>query len=268
MGDVSVVGALAGTIVSATATVCPHPPASPPFIVADSSAPAGPAAGAVGSLNAATIVGAPVGFAAGQPPAGLLFLTAGTSALAGPAAGATGPLDAAATVGTPASTVTGTTGLWATATIAGAPAWPPFDPSMGRAPYWSMLHAFFAAPQYGFLVQSTCPSSFHPSMGGAPYWSTPHAFFVVPQCCFLMQQVGPFYLNDVMLAPDLVQSLLSVCRFTTDNSCSVEFDPFGLSVKDIATMRVLARYDSTSLLYTLSLPTSSTPTSRDVPYAL
>jgi hypothetical protein len=82
-----------------------------------------------------------------------------------------------------------------------------------------------------------------------------------------MQQVGPFYLNDVMLAPDLVQSLLSVCRFTTDNSCSVEFDPFGLSVKDIATMRVLARYDSTSLLYT-PLPTSSTPTPRDVPYAL
>jgi hypothetical protein len=30
-----------------------------------------------------------------------------------------------------------------------------------------------------------------------------------------------FYLNDVMLAPDLIHSLLSVRRFTTDNSCSI-----------------------------------------------
>jgi hypothetical protein len=60
---------------------------------------------------------------------------------------------------------------------------------------------------------------------------------------------GPYYLNDVLLAPDLVQSLIFVCRFTTDNSCSMEFDPFGLSVKDLAIRRVLTRYDSTGLLY-------------------
>jgi hypothetical protein len=29
--------------------------------------------------------------------------------------------------------------------------------------------------------------------------------------------LGPFYLNNILLAPDLVQSLLSVRRFTTDN---------------------------------------------------
>jgi hypothetical protein len=28
---------------------------------------------------------------------------------------------------------------------------------------------------------------------------------------------GPFYLNNILLAPDIVQSLLSVHRFTTDN---------------------------------------------------
>jgi hypothetical protein len=77
-----------------------------------------------------------------------------------------------------------------------------------------------------------------------------------------------FYLNDVMLAPDLVQSLLSIRRFITDNSCSMEFDPYDLSVKDLATRRVLARYDSTSLPYTLPLPTSTTSTPRAVPYAL
>jgi hypothetical protein len=78
----------------------------------------------------------------------------------------------------------------------------------------------------------------------------------------------PFYLNDGMLAPDLVQSLLFVRCFTTVNSCSVEFDQFGLSVKDLATRRVLARYDNTGLLYTLPLTTSTTPTSRVVPNAL
>jgi hypothetical protein len=54
------------------------------------------------------------------------------SAHAGPAVGVAGSLAAAAT--------------------ADAPAWPSFDPSMGRALYWSTPHAFFAAPQYGFSV--------------------------------------------------------------------------------------------------------------------
>jgi hypothetical protein len=79
---------------------------------------------------------------------------------------------------------------------------------------------------------------------------------------------GPFYFNDVLVALDLVQSLLSIRCFTTDNSCSIEFDMFSLSVKDPTTRRVLARYDSTGLLYTLPLPTSTTPTPRAVLYAL
>jgi hypothetical protein len=28
---------------------------------------------------------------------------------------------------------------------------------------------------------------------------------------------GPFYLNNILIAPDMVQNLLSVRRFTTDN---------------------------------------------------
>jgi hypothetical protein len=38
---------------------------------------------------------------------------------------------------------------------------------------------------------------------------------------------GPFYLNDVLVAPHITHNLLSVRRFTTDNSCSIEFDPRG-----------------------------------------
>jgi hypothetical protein len=46
---------------------------------------------------------------------------------------------------------------------------------------------------------------------------------------------GPFYLNNILLAPDMVQSLLSVRRFTTENWCFMEFDPFGLSLIDLST---------------------------------
>jgi hypothetical protein len=41
---------------------------------------------------------------------------------------------------------------------------------------------------------------------------------------------GPLYLNDVLVAPHITHNLLSIHRFTTDNSCSIEFDPAGFSV--------------------------------------
>jgi hypothetical protein len=64
----------------------------------------------------------------------------------------------------------------------------------------------------------------------------------------------PFYLNNILLAPDIVQNLLFVRRFTTDNWCSMEFDPFDLSVKDLTTRNVIARSNSSSPLYTIHLP--------------
>jgi hypothetical protein len=85
---------------------------------------------------------------------------------------------------------------------------------------------------------------------------------------------GPFYLNDILLAPDMVQSLLSVRRFTTNNVCSMEFDPFGFSVKDLTTKNVIVRSNSTDPLYTMRLPGSLTPsfsavaTLTAVPHAL
>jgi hypothetical protein len=57
----------------------------------------------------------------------------------------------------------------------------------------------------------------------------------------------------------MVQSLLSIRRFTTDNWCSMEFNPFGLSVKDLSTQNVIVRSNSTGPLYTLRLPRSTTP---------
>jgi hypothetical protein len=68
---------------------------------------------------------------------------------------------------------------------------------------------------------------------------------------------GPFHLNNVLVAPDIIKNLLSVRQFTTDNLVSIEFDPFGVSVKDLHTRNVLLRSNSSGPLYTLQLPSSS-----------
>jgi hypothetical protein len=72
---------------------------------------------------------------------------------------------------------------------------------------------------------------------------------------------GPFYLNNVLVTPDIIQNLLSVHRFTTDNWCSMEFDPFGFSVKDLSTQNIITRCNSSGPLYTMRLPSRSTPSS-------
>jgi hypothetical protein len=74
----------------------------------------------------------------------------------------------------------------------------------------------------------------------------------------------PFYLNNILLAPDMVQSLFSVHHFTTNNWCSMEFDSFDLSVKDLTTKNVIVRSNSIDLLYTMHLPGSLTPSSSAV----
>jgi hypothetical protein len=113
-------------LAAAIATTHPHPSASPPFVTANASTPAG----AVGSLAAATTVGAPagttVGTVVGHFPAGLLFPAADVSIPAGPTAYTVGPLEAAAAVGTPADTVVGV--------VAGRPSLPrcaPVRPTAG-----------------------------------------------------------------------------------------------------------------------------------------
>jgi hypothetical protein len=74
----------------------------------------------------------------------------------------------------------------------------------------------------------------------------------------------PFYLNNILLAPDIVQSLLSVHHFTTDTWLTMKFDPFGLSVNDLTTRSVIIMSNSTGPLYTMRLPSSTTPSSGTV----
>jgi hypothetical protein len=72
---------------------------------------------------------------------------------------------------------------------------------------------------------------------------------------------SPFYLNNILVTQDIIQNLLFIRCFTTDNWCSMEFDPFGLSMKDLSTRNVITRCDSSGPLYTMCLPSRSTPSS-------
>jgi hypothetical protein len=75
---------------------------------------------------------------------------------------------------------------------------------------------------------------------------------------------GLFYFNDVLVAPHIIHNLIYVRRFSIVNSCSIGFDPFGLSVKHLATRTLLARCDSSGPLYTLRPSTSTSASSPSV----
>ncbi|WVZ65184.1 hypothetical protein U9M48_014593 [Paspalum notatum var. saurae] len=60
------------------------------------------------------------------------------------------------------------------------------------------------------------------------------------------------HLQNILVAPKLVQNLLSVRTLTRDNSVSVEFDPRGFSIKDLCTKTELLRCDSAGDLYPLT----------------
>jgi hypothetical protein len=98
-----------------------------------------------------------------------------------------------------------------------------------------------------------------------PHPSCPSSIMVGDGSCLPVTSVdsslGPFRLSDVLVVPQMVHNLLSIRQFTADNSCSVEFDSSGLSVKDSTTGRPLLRCDITGPLYTLRLPSSAASTS-------
>nr|GEW50765.1 ribonuclease H-like domain-containing protein [Tanacetum cinerariifolium] len=64
----------------------------------------------------------------------------------------------------------------------------------------------------------------------------------------------PLHLHNVLITPNIVKNLISARQFVFNNHCIVEFDPFGFSVKDFQTHRVLLRCDSTGPLYPFANP--------------
>ncbi|GJR64496.1 ribonuclease H-like domain-containing protein [Tanacetum coccineum] len=59
----------------------------------------------------------------------------------------------------------------------------------------------------------------------------------------------PLHLHNVLVTPNIIKNLISVCKFTRDNNCTIEFDAFGFSVKDFLTRHILLRCDSSGDLY-------------------
>jgi hypothetical protein len=43
----------------------------------------------------------------------------------------------------------------------------------------------------------------------------------------------PLHLCNILVTPRIIKNLISIRQFTTDNNCSVDFDPFGFSVRDL-----------------------------------
>lgn len=72
----------------------------------------------------------------------------------------------------------------------------------------------------------------------------------------LPTQPRPLSLQNVLISPKLISNLVFVRKFTTNNLCSVEFDPFGFSVKDLQTRHEILRCNSSDDLYPLQLPSS------------
>jgi small nuclear ribonucleoprotein (snRNP)-like protein len=115
--------------------------------------------------------------------------------------------------------------------------------------------SFHTTPTTSSLFHSHPPHPSHPSSiivgNGSTLPVTSVGASVLP---------GPFCLNDVLVAPGLTHPLLSVRRFTSDNQCFMEFDPWGLTIRHLRTHVVLARCDNSGPLYSLHLP--STPHTR------
>lgn len=63
----------------------------------------------------------------------------------------------------------------------------------------------------------------------------------------------PLHLKNVLVTPHIIKNLISVWKFTTDNNCSVEFDPVGFSVKDLQTKNEISRCDSHNGLYPFTI---------------
>ena len=138
---------------------------------------------------------------------------------------------------------------------ASSPAWAPWTPDALTPPQSSSDWVIDSGASSHIastsgMVTTTSSSSFPSSIvvgNGATLPVVGTGYSILP---------GPFRLNNVLIAPDMIKNLLSVRKFTTDNSVSVEFDPLGVSVKDLRTRNTLLRCDSSGPLYTLQLPSS------------
>ena len=81
---------------------------------------------------------------------------------------------------------------------------------------------------------------------------------VIPVTATGSTELSPFLrLNNVLVSPQIIKNLISVRQFTTDNNCSVEFDPAGCSVKALPSRTEIVKCNRSGPLYPLRLPPAS-----------
>ena len=73
----------------------------------------------------------------------------------------------------------------------------------------------------------------------------------------------PYRLNNVCLVTNIIKNLVAMKQFNRDNNTSVEFDPFGFTMKDLITKKHITQCDSHGDLYQLT----SSPTNKHPPVA-
>ena len=64
----------------------------------------------------------------------------------------------------------------------------------------------------------------------------------------------PLHLKDILIVSHLIADLLSVAKFVKDNSCLIEFHPFGYVVKDFHTRILLLTGNIHNNLYPMKIP--------------
>ncbi|GKA21738.1 ribonuclease H-like domain-containing protein [Tanacetum coccineum] len=67
----------------------------------------------------------------------------------------------------------------------------------------------------------------------------------------------PLHLRNVLVTPNIIKNRVLVRKFTTDNKCSIDFDPYGFTVRDYHTRQTFLRCDSTGDLYPLHVAASA-----------
>nr|GEU88253.1 hybrid signal transduction histidine kinase M [Tanacetum cinerariifolium] len=121
-------------------------------------------------------------------------------------------------------------------------------------PTWNMdigatSHLYSNARNLSTLFNKRLFSSIHVGDGNSiPATNTGHS--VIP----LYHR--PLHLHNVLVTPNIIKNLISVCQFTRDNNRTIEFDAFGFSVKDFLTRHILLRCDISGDLYLVTKPST------------
>jgi hypothetical protein len=149
--------------------------------------------------------------------------------------------------------------------------WPPWMSSWNQQSLAHSFHIMTMVPPAAtdwvtdFGASNHTTSSADNLTSVQPPLSTDHSSIIVGNGSSLpITSVGntAFSVRFILIMPLLHPTLLkklSIHRFTTDNWCSMQFDPYDLSVKDLSSQNVIARCDNPGSLYTMCLPSRSTP---------